>query len=167
MKGTIDPGKVSIRSIQQKDDLKLGAIIRGCFLDYDAAQEGTVFADKIIDQLSVSFDRDRSAYFVLDMEGEVLGGAGIQPLKGGEQHICELQKMYIKKEARGLGLGRALMEKCISFAREQNYSICYLESLPELKDALRLYERSGFTYIKNRLGATGYYGCTLYMTIEL
>ncbi|MFC2090875.1 GNAT family N-acetyltransferase [Bacteroidota bacterium] len=163
----IIPEKVAIRPIRMEDDSKLGAIIRGCFLDYDAAQQGTVFSDKVIDELSVSFGRERSAYFVLDLDGKVLGGAGIQPLKGGALHVCELQKMYILKEARGLGLGRALLVRCIEFAREQDFTLCYLESLPELKDALRMYERNGFQYIDSRMGATGYYGCTLFMTMEL
>ena len=167
MKHEIHPDNVIIRSVRREDDLKLGAIIRGCFLDYDATQTGTVFSDKVIDELSISFNRERSAYFVLEHKGEVLGGAGIQPLKGGEYHVCELQKMYIKKEARGKGLGRALLDKCIEFAKQEKFSLCYLESLPQLKDALRLYEKGGFKYIENRMGATGYYGCTLFMTREL
>lgn len=163
----IDPEKVLIRTIQKEDDLKLGEVIRGCFLDYEATQQGTVFSDKVIDELSVSFDRERSTYFVLEYKNEVLGGAGIQPLKGAEESICELQKMYIMKEARGLGLGRALLHKCLDFARKEKYSLCYLESLPELKDALRMYERAGFEFIDTRLGDTGYYGCTLFMTMKL
>lgn len=159
--------KIIIRTIRGEDDHYLGEIIRNSFLDYDAQQTGTVFSDKVIDMLSVSFGKERSEYFVLEENDTVLGGAGIQPLIGASEEICELQKMYIKKEARGRGLGRALLDKCLEFARKEGFKTCYLESLPELKDALKMYERAGFKYIECRMGNTGYFGCSLYMTINL
>lgn len=145
----------------------MGRIIRGCFEDYDATRQGTVFSDPVIDRLYGEFNGSRSAYYVLELDGEVKGGSGIQQLKGAEPDVCELQKMYLKSEVRGKGFGRALLERCLVFARHRGYKICYLESLPELKDALRMYERSGFRYIDSRMGNTGYYGCSLFMTIEL
>jgi len=161
------PSGVTIREIRPDDDLYLGEVIRGCFLDYDATQQGTVFADPVIDHLSDSFGGERSAYFVVEYSGRVVGGAGIQQLTGAGKDICELQKMYLHKEFRGKGLGRALMEKCLDFAKSAGFALCYLESLPELKDALRLYSAAGFDYIPERMGDTGYYGCTLYMTKKL
>ena len=157
----------NIRPIRKEDDPFLAAVIRGCFHDYNATEEGTVYADPVIDRLSVSFNRKRSVYYVLEYNGEVLGGAGIQPLKGADGTVCELQKMYLRKDARGKGYGRLLLEKCLEYAKSNGFNCCYLESLPELKDALHLYERAGFSYIDHRLGNTGYYGCSLYMTIDL
>ena len=158
---------VLIRKIRKEDEKILGGIIRGCFLDYDATREGTVFSDSVIDRLYSEFEKARACYFVLEENGEVMGGSGIQQLKGAGRTICELQKMYLKKEARGRGLGRELLEKCLSFARAEGYESCYLESLPELKDALRMYEKAGFRYIASRMGDTGYYGCSLYMLRDL
>ncbi len=151
----MNSGDIIIRTIKREDDKYLGEVIRGSFLDYDATQTGTVFSDKVIDELSKSFSKERSEYFVLESKGTVMGGAGIQPLTGAGSEICELQKMYIKKEVRGLGLGKALLDKCLAFARAEGFQICYLESLPELKDALRMYERAGFRYIDARMGNTG------------
>ncbi len=156
-----------IRPVRRADDLLLGEIIRGCFLDYDATQQGTVFSDSVIDRLSEEFSGERKAYFVLESEGVVMGGSGIQQLKGGGPDICELQKMYLKREARGRGFGRALLERCLAFAKKEGFTVCYLESLPELKDALKMYERAGFRYIPERRGQTGYYGCTRFMQKEL
>jgi putative acetyltransferase len=156
-----------IREIRKEDDKFLGEIIRGCFLDYDATQQGTVFSDSVIDRLYDAFNGARSRYFVLESGGRVLGGSGIQQLKGADDTVCELQKMYIKKEARGKGLGRALLGRCLDFARDAGYRECYLESLPELKDALKMYEKAGFSYINTRRGNTGYFGCTLFMAKTL
>jgi putative acetyltransferase len=158
---------VILRKIQEKDDPLLARIIRNSFLDYNATQKGTVFSDPVIEKLSASFKGERSAYFVAERNGIVLGGAGIQPLKKADPGICELQKMYLDKSERGKGIGRALLEICLDFAKKQSFTSCYLESLPELTDALKLYEASGFSYIKSRLGDTGYYGCSLFMTKKL
>lgn len=164
-----DKGKmnVRIRPIRKEDDRQLGAVIRSCFRDYGATEEGTVFSDPVIDRLSVSFSKARSAYFVLEAGDEVVGGAGFQPLKGGDAGVCELQKMYIRSDFRGKGWGRVLLEKCLSEAALEGFRLCYLESLPELRDALKLYEAAGFSYIPGRMGNTGYYGCTLFMTKAL
>ena len=75
--------------------------------------------------------------------------------------------MYITSRARGKRLGKALMDHCLNFARDNKYTICYLESLPEFRDALKLYTQSGFEYIPDRMGDTGYYGCTLFLTKNL
>lgn len=158
---------VRIRQIRQTDDRQLGEVIRSCFRDYGATEEGTVFSDPVIDRLSLSFGKERSAYFVLEAAGAAVGGAGFQPLKGGGREVCELQKMYIRRDFRGKGWGRALLEKCLSEASMAGFRLCYLESLPELKDALKLYEAAGFSYIPERMGNTGYYGCTLFMTRAL
>jgi putative acetyltransferase len=158
---------VIIRPVLGKDDHQLGEVIRSCFRDYGATEEGTVFSDPVIDSLSLSFRMERSAYFVLEAGGEVVGGAGFQPLKGGDAAVCELQKMYIRRDFRGKGWGRALLEKCLAEATLAGFRLCYLESLPELKDALRLYEAAGFSYIPQRMGNTGYFGCTLFMTKSL
>lgn len=156
-----------IREIRKEDNPLLGEIIRGCFADYDATQQGTVFSDPVIDRLYEAFSGERSAYFVLELEGEVMGGSGIQPLKGASGDTCELQKMYLKQEARGRGYGQALLRRCLDFARQAGFRFCYLESLPELKDALKMYEKTGFRYIPERMGNTGYYGCSLFMLREL
>lgn len=161
------PDGISIRTIRKEDDPSIGSIIRGCFKDYGASECGTVCADPVIDHLSDVYGSKRSRYFVLETKGQVVGGAGIHSLKEAEATICELQKMYIRKDFRGKGLGRALLDTCLEFARSSGYETCYLESLPELKDALRLYERSGFSYIDSRMGNTGYFGCSLYMIKNL
>lgn len=163
----MDKRSFSIRKIRESDNKYLGEVIRGSFLDYDATQTGTVFSDSIIDRLFEEYNKPRAIYYVLEINGIVMGGSGIQQLKNGDPETAELQKMYLKKEARGKGYGRALLEKCIEFAKKADFKRCYLESLPELKDALRMYEYAGFQYIDSRLGDTGYYGCSLYMLKSL
>ena len=85
----------------------------------------------------------------------------------GAKNICELQKMYLDPKARGKGVGTNLLELCLSFARENNFSLCYLETMPYMLDAQELYRKNGFIYINNPMGDTGHYSCPVWMTKEL
>jgi putative acetyltransferase len=75
--------------------------------------------------------------------------------------------MYLLPESRGLGIGRILIEKCLAFAKEAGYKRIYLETLPELKKAIHVYEKFNFTYLPQPLGNTGHFGCDVWMIREL
>ena len=76
--------------------------------------------------MSQAYCAPRSAYFVVEGQGEVVGGAGIAPLAGGAFEACELRKMYFLPAARGHGMGALLLRHCIRVARGFGYQICYL-----------------------------------------
>ena len=75
--------------------------------------------------------------------------------------------MYLLPEARGKGYGRMLMEKCIETARELSYQKVYLETMPELKQALQLYAHFGFRYLDGPMGNSGHHGCDRWMIREI
>ncbi len=108
-----------------------------------------------------------AVYFVIEKEGDILGGAGISQLEKFEGNVCELQKMYFLPEIRGIGLGRKMMDLCLEKAKECGYEQCYLETMPYMENARKLYKKVGFTYIRNRLGDTGHYSCNLWMIKNL
>jgi putative acetyltransferase len=103
----------------------------------------------------------------LVIDGHVLGGAGIYPSPGLSESTCELVKMYLRPIARGQGYGKLLIEKCIDFAISAGYDQIYIETLPELKKAMSVYEKFGFKYIDGPLGNTGHYGCDVWMLKRL
>ena len=80
---------------------------------------------------------------------------------------CELVKMYLLPQARGHGLGRLLIEKCIDAAAENGFKKIYLETMPELKQALHVYEKFGFEYLNGPMGNSGHTGCSLWMLKEI
>ena len=129
--------------------------------------KGTAYADRELDNMYKAYSIPRSRYFVVEFNGQILGGAGIMPLNKGAKNICELQKMYLDPKARGKGVGSNLLELCLSFARENNFSLCYLETMPYMLDAQELYRKNGFIYINNPMGDTGHYSCPVWMTKEL
>lgn len=154
---------VSIRSIQPSDNPLLAKIVRDTLAEFGANHPGTVYYDNTTDALYELFQQKGAGYFTATLNDEIVGGGGIYPTNGLPADTCELVKMYLLPEARGMGLGRTLIEKNLSFAREIGYKKIYLETMPELKQALKVYEKFGFDYLKEPMGNSGHTGCSLWM----
>jgi ribosomal protein S18 acetylase RimI-like enzyme len=93
----------------------------------------------------------------------VLGTCAVVPHEAGE---LELVKLAVAPAARGLGLGRRLVEACLAFARAQGAERVVLLSNSRLAAALRLYERLGFRRAPVPPGAQ-YVTADVYMELEL
>ena len=156
-----------IRKIVSSDNSTMAEIIRASLLEFNAAKPGTVYFDETTDALTELFQQKRSTYFVIEIDHEIAGGAGFFPTKGLEENTCELVKMYISKKFRGNGYGQTLLERCISEAKNNGYEKMYLESLPELKNAIAMYEKNGFKPINHSLGNSGHNGCDIWMIKKL
>ena len=162
-----------IREIQQKDNESIANVIRAIFYELDAPKVGTAYADPILDTLYEVYQVPCSVYYVVEKEGEVVGGCGIAPLEmlNPVQHesikVCELQKMYFAPEIRGTGYAEKIIEKCLEFAKEQDFEICYLETLSFMTTAQKLYKRMGFKNIDGPMGNTVHNSCEVWMTKQL
>jgi putative acetyltransferase len=148
-----------IRPVRTEDDAAVGSVIRRVMTEYGAVGEGYSIVDPEVDGLTAAYSGPRAAYFVATRDGVVVGGAGVGPLRGGPADVCELKKMYLLPEGRGLGLGRELMAACLAAARAAGYARCYLETLDRMADARRLYEQNGFAPLSGPMGDTGHSGC--------
>ena len=113
-----------IREIQQKDNESIAKVIRGIFHELDAPKVGTAYADPILDTLYEAYKQSRSIYYVVEKDGKVVGGCGVAPLENGDTSVCELQKMYFAPEIRGTGYAEKIIEKCLGFAKKQDFEIC-------------------------------------------
>ena len=156
-----------IRSIQPADNAVLAHIIKSTLAEFGANHPGTVYYDASTDYLSEVFTANGSYYFVAELNGEIVGGAGIFPTEGLPADTCELVKMYLLPSARGIGLGRLLIEKCIAKAKELGYENIYLETMPELRQALQVYAKFGFEYLPAPMGNSGHTGCSLWMKMKI
>ncbi len=152
-----------IRPIEVTDNAILAKIIRATLTEFGANRPGTVYYDKATDSLFELFQKPSSFYFVLTHKAKIMGGAGIFPTSNLPEKTNELVKMYLLPEARGKGWGKLLIEKCIEKSIEFGFSALYLETLPELKQAVKLYEKSGFKLLSKPLGNSGHFGCDLWM----
>ena len=158
---------VTIREVREEDNAALAKAIRQVLIDIGVPKEGTAYADPELDFMYQAYQTTRSAYFVIEEDGIVLGGAGIAPLAGEDPKICELQKMYFLAQGRGRGLGQQMIDHCLAYAKDQNFELCYLETLPYMKAAQKLYLKTGFSYIDGPMGSTGHTSCNVWLTKAL
>ncbi len=158
---------VTIRTIQPADNQALAVIIRNALAEFGANKPGTVYYDATTDALYELFRQEGSIYYVAEENGVLLGGAGIYPSPGLPADTCELVKMYLSPNARGKGIGKLLIEKALQFATEAGYRNVYIETMPELRKAMSVYEKFGFKYLDGPMGNTGHFGCGIWMLKSL
>ena len=160
-------GLFEIREIEKKDNGELALIIRKTLTEFGADHPGTVYFDPTTDNLFELFQQPGATYFVALQNGELVGGGGIFPTLGLATDTCELVKMYLAKSARGKGYGKTIIEECLQKASAVGFKNVYLETMPELEQAMSVYEKFGFKYLAGPLGNSGHFGCSKWMLKSL
>ena len=157
----------TMRPIEPRDDAVIAKIIRTVMPEFGADGPGFAIHDAEVDAMSAAYSRPRAAYFVIEADGAVQGGAGIAPLEGGDENVCELRKMYFLPTLRGRGAGKAAIERCLEAARTFGFKRCYIETLTGMDAAQKLYLANGFRRIDAAMGATGHHGCNRFYLRDL
>ena len=152
-----------IREIESKDNSQLADVIRNVIVEMGAPKTGTAYEDKATDHMYETYQKEKSVYYVVEHNNIVVGGGGIAQLDNFEGNTCELQKMYFLPVARGKGLGTKLISVCLEKAKELGFDNCYLETLPYMKAAVKLYKKYGFTDLEKPMGDTCHYSCNVWM----
>lgn len=159
---------ITVREIQSQDNAQMEQVIRACFHEFKIPLKGTAYEDEETPNMFESYQAGNEIYFVIEVDGEVLGGGGVKPLKDFEgEGVCEIQKMYFSPKVRGKGYGKLLFEKCMQAAKDFGYEQCYLESASQLKAAIHIYESYGFKHLDGALGNTGHFSCGVWMIKDL
>lgn len=71
--------------------------------------------------------------------------AGCIAMRPFERHICEMKRMYVKPDFRGIGIARSLVEELIRLARDAGYIYMRLDTIEEfMLPAISLYRSFGF-----------------------
>jgi putative acetyltransferase len=157
----------SIRKIQIEDNSSVAQIIKTVMPEFGANLPGFAIHDPEVQNMFEAYDKPGSSYFVCEINGQIVGGAGIAPLLNGEDDTCELQKMYFLADARGKGFGKQLLKLCLAEARKFGYRKCYIETFHTMSTAISLYEKNGFQPIQRSLGNTGHFGCDTFYILDL
>ncbi|MDB4883546.1 MAG: hypothetical protein JWL95_2312 [Gemmatimonadetes bacterium] len=87
----------------------------------------------------------RGGIWVADTGKEIVGCVALRPLPGS---VGEVKRMFVDPAWRGTGVGRALLERLLAFARERGYRHVRLGTLPEMTAAQALYRALGFVPIE-------------------
>ncbi|AQS37807.1 transcriptional regulator, MarR family with acetyltransferase activity [Shewanella psychrophila] len=165
-----------LRVITPEDNAPMAEVIRTVSAEYGlTSDKGYSVADPTLDILSQQYQARDACYWVIEKDGELLGGGGIAPLvittkvkpTAIPDRVCELQKMYFSQALRGKGFAKRLAYLALDFARELGFSSCYLETTAELSEAVKLYESIGFKHLDSHLGDTGHDACEMPMLLKL
>lgn len=152
-----------IREIEARDNEQIKNIVQSVILEMGAPKIGTAYEDIALEDMFATYQKDNAMYFVVEHDGKVLGGGGIAQLDDFKKNTCELQKMYFTPQIRGKGLGAKMIEKCILKAKDFGYNQCYLETMPYMTAARKLYAKNGFLQIDGPMGNTCHYSCDVWM----
>ncbi|HHP0462045.1 TPA: bifunctional helix-turn-helix transcriptional regulator/GNAT family N-acetyltransferase [Vibrio harveyi] len=152
-----------LRPLTKADNSQVADVIRKVSAEYGlTADKGYGVADPTLDDMYSVYDQQGAAYWVVEYQGEIVGGGGFAPL-AGEPNVCELQKMYFLPQTRGHGLAKRIVALSLQLAKQFGYQQCYLETTECLREAVGLYENLGFEHLDAPLGQTGHDACEVVM----
>lgn len=86
----------------------------------------------------------RGGAWIARVDGKVAGCIALRPIDDG---TCEMKRLWVRPDFRGLGLGRRLAEASIRAGREAGYRAMCLDTLGQMNEAHALYESLGFVEI--------------------
>lgn len=131
-----------IRSWMPADREAAAAVIKDTLAEYGLGWE-PAGADRDVLEVEASYIAVGGEFWVVEQQGKIVGTAAYYPVQRGEMAV-EIRKMYLLPTARRKGLGRYLLqelEKAIAF---RNFQTIWIETASVLKEAVKLYESSGY-----------------------
>jgi putative acetyltransferase len=156
-----------VQRIEVQHDMGICKVIKQVGEEYGAIGQGYGPSDPEVEMMSQFYIDDyASRYFVVSVDEIIVGGGGIASFNG-RNDVCELRKLFLLPEWRGLGLGKQVTEYCLQYAKSKGYKKCYLDTLSRMKGAISLYEKFGFKHLTQPLQGTIHSSCDVWMLKEL
>lgn len=131
-----------IRDWTNGDRNAAAEVIGSVLAEYGLAWDPTG-ADRDVLEVETAYWEKGGEFWVVEYQGKLVGTAAYYPVERGEGAV-EVRKMYLLPEARGQGLGRFLLQALEKAIAIRQFQQIYVETASVLKEAVQLYERSGY-----------------------
>jgi putative acetyltransferase len=145
---------ITVRKIEKKDSAALAEFILRSRRALGIADQSTSDPYDVSDIESASqvYSSGNGAFIILEAGKAIVGSGAITKISA-EKGI--IKKFYLGESLRGKGLGQALLEKLLAEAHLMGLTSVELETRPVMADAIKLYERNGFSILKREPGPNG------------
>lgn len=132
---------ITINIATTQTDIKAVKTLFLEYIDFIEAYLGRSLAFQKTDAEFKSFPAFYDRLYLARLDGVPAAACGIKPFRGP---ICELKRLYCRPEARGYGVGKALIKLCLDDAKNRQYTEIYLDTDHGLVHANAIYESMGF-----------------------
>ena len=136
-----------IRDWQKSDRISAAEVIRTVLEEYGLPWQPEL-ADRDVVEIESAYLETGGEFWVVEKNSTIVGTAAYQPISRG-QNAVEIRKMYLLPEVRGKGLGKYLLQELEKAISIKDYQEIWLETASILKEAVILYERSGYQPVNN------------------
>jgi putative acetyltransferase len=141
---TTNSAEFRLREATADDGAAIRAVIVAVMSEYGLSSDLEADEADIRNVVASYCERGGSFRVVTSSEGDIVGCGGLYPV---DERQAEIRRMYLLPKARGVGVGRRLLEELISLARERRFERVVLETASVLKEAISLYRKRGFVPI--------------------
>jgi len=132
---------VKIRPAKHADTAEIRRIVFSALVEYGIATDPAGL-DADLNDVEANYIESGGAFEVVEApNGRIVGTMGLLPRHDG---TCELRRMYLSREVRGMGLGKTLMERALDSARSLGFRRIELETSDILVEAVGICKRFGF-----------------------
>jgi GNAT superfamily N-acetyltransferase len=138
---------VVVRAVEESDVSEVITLVTSVLAEFGLTFGIGTHTDDQLRALPSSYIADGGMFWVAHHAGTLVGTCGVFPVEPG---MYELRKMYLRPTARGLGVGRALLDVAVTWTRAQGGTSLVLDTVEQMTRAIAFYEANGFVRDDNQ-----------------
>ena len=148
---------IDVREVRESDVSDVLALIASVLGEFGLEFGSGSSTDDELRELPSSYASRGGAFWIATRDNELVGTCGIFPVAAT---TFELRKMYLNPRARGLGIGKQLLDVAVAFVRAHGGTRIVLDTTEQMTRAIAFYEAHGFVrddaYIRGSRCSRGY-----------